>query len=120
MASRTSRPNQSPVVVVLGETGSGKTALGIKIAKQYNGEIISADSRTVYRGMDIGTAKPSLAERQGIPHHGFDLVSPGEHFTAYDFQVLAQRLVADISAQGKLPIIVGGTGLYIDGFIYEF
>jgi len=109
-----------PLVVIVGETGSGKTALGITLAKRFNGEIISADSRTVYRGMDIGTAKPTMLERQGIPHYGFDVVDPDEQFTAYDFQQLARSAIADIASRGKLPIMVGGTGLYVDAVLYDF
>jgi len=106
--------------VVVGETASGKTALAIELAKRFNGEIICADSRTVYIGMDIGTAKPTAEERGGIPHYGLDVVEPGERFSAYDFQQLAGRAVADITARGKLPIMVGGTGLYIDSVLYGF
>jgi len=120
MASRPAGSNVPPVIVVVGETGSGKTALAIELAKQFNGEIISADSRTVYRGMDIGTAKPTPKERQRVPHYGFDVVEPDGQFTAYDFQQLAQKCVADITARHKLPIIVGGTGLYIDAYLYNF
>lgn len=110
----------SPLVVIVGQTGSGKTALGIELAKRYNGEIISADSRTVYQGMDIGTAKPTPAEREGIPHYGFDVVAPNESFSVYDFQQLSFRTIEDIAGRGKLPIMVGGTGLYIDAVIYGF
>lgn len=120
MAPRTSGSNQPPVIVVVGETASGKTALAIELAKLFNGEIIAADSRTVYRGMDIGTAKPTAEERQGIPHYGFDVVDPGGQFTAYDFQQMAQQLVADMAGRNRLPIVVGGTGLYIDAFLYNF
>ena len=114
------RPDQPPVVVITGVTGSGKSALAVALARRFNGEIIAADSRTVYKGMNIGTAKPTAEERQGIPHHGFDVVEPGQQFTAYDFQQLAYKAVADIVARGNLPIIVGGTGLYIDAFLYDF
>lgn len=120
MAPRSSGSNESPVIVIVGETASGKSALAIELAKQFNGEIISADSRTVYRGMDIGTAKPTLEERQGIAHYGFDLAEPRRQFTAYDFQQLAKKCVANITNRYKLPIIVGGTGLYIDAYLYNF
>jgi len=109
-----------PVVVIVGETGSGKSALAVELAKRCDGEIIAADSRTVYKGMDIGTAKPTVAERQGIVHRGFDVVPPDGQFTAYDFQQLANKAIVDIAGRGKLPIIVGGTGLYIDAFLYNF
>lgn len=120
MVSGTSRSDEPPVVVIVGETGSGKTALAVELAKLFDGEIIAADSRTVYRGMDIGTAKPTAEERQGIPHYGFDVVEPGDQFTAYDFQQLAQQLTLDIASRNRLPIIVGGTGLYVDAFLYGF
>lgn len=109
-----------PLVVIVGQTGSGKTALSIALAKRHNGEVISADSRTVYKGMDIGTAKPTIAEREGIPHYGFDVVSPNESFSVYDFQQLAFAAIEDITGRGKLPIMVGGTGLYVDSVIYNF
>jgi len=120
MATRSAGPDIPPVVVIVGETGSGKTALAIALAKHFDGEIICADSRTVYKGMTIGTAKPSSEEQAGIPHYGLDLVEPGEQFTAYDFQQLAYRMIAEIAGRGKLPIIVGGTGLYIDAVLYDF
>lgn len=120
MASRTSGSDEPPVVVIVGETGSGKSALAIELARRFDGEIIAADSRTVYRGMDIGTAKPTAEERQGIPHYGLDVIEPGGQFTAYDFQQLAKNLVTGIAGRNKLPIIVGGTGLYIDAFLYDF
>lgn len=109
-----------PLVVIVGPTGSGKTALSIALAKRFNGEIISADSRTVYVGMDIGTAKPSPEERQGVPHYGFDVVAPNEAFSAYDFKRLAQTAITAITSRGNLPFLVGGTGLYIDSVLYDF
>lgn len=115
-----SASNNPPVIVIVGETASGKTALAIEIAKQYNGEIISADSRTIYKGMDIGTAKPTLEERQGIPHYLIDVVEPNEKFTVADFKRLAEEAIIDISSRGKVPILVGGTGLYVDAVLYNF
>lgn len=109
-----------PLVVIVGETGSGKSALAMQIARENNGEIICADSRTVYKGMDIGTAKPSRADREAVPHHCLDLVRPDQSFTAADFKQCAAAAIDDISARGKLPIMVGGTGLYIDAVIYDF
>ena len=109
-----------PIVVIVGQTGVGKTALAIALAKQFHGEIIAADSRTVYTGMDIGTAKPTAEERAGVPHFGFDVVNPGQQFSAYDFKQLAENAIGTITARGKLPIIVGGTGLYIDALLYNF
>ena len=110
----------SPVLVILGPTGSGKTGISIKIAKAIGGEIISADSRAIYKGMDIGTAKPTKAEMDGIPHYGLDLVEPGERFTVADWKTYAEEKIKDIKARGKVPIIAGGTGLYIDALIYDY
>src|SRR5688500_6881598 len=109
-----------PLIVIVGPTASGKTALSIEIAKQYNGEIICADSRTVYKGMDIGTAKPTPEERQGIPHWGLDLVQPNEDFSAADFKVYALQKIIEIRARNRTPILVGGTGLYIDAVIFDY
>ena len=109
-----------PTIIILGPTGSGKTGVSIKIAKAIDGEIISADSRTIYQGMDIGTAKPSKEEQQGIPHYGLDLVKPGERFTVADWKKYAEEKIEDIGRRGKVPIIVGGTGLYIDALIYDY
>ena len=107
-------------IVILGPTGSGKTGVSIEIAKAIDGEIISADSRAIYKGMDIGTAKPTKNEMDGIPHYGLDLVEPGERFTVADWKTYAEDKIADIKARGKVPIIVGGTGLYIDALIYDY
>ena len=103
-----------PLVVIAGPTASGKTELAIRIAKKFNGEVISADSRAIYRGLDIGTAKPASEEQQGIPHWGIDIVDPGERFTAANFKVYAQRKISEIRLRGHLPIIAGGTGLYAE------
>ena len=107
-------------VIILGPTGSGKTGVSIKIAKAVSGEIISADSRAIYKGMDIGTAKPTVEEQQGIPHYGLDLVEPGERFTVADWKAYAEEKIKDIKSRNKIPIIVGGTGLYIDALIYDY
>ena len=107
-------------LVILGPTGSGKTGVSIKLAKRLNGEIISADSRAIYKGMDIGTAKPTKEEQDGVPHYGLDLVKPGERFTVADWKAYAKEKIADIKSRGKLPIVVGGTGLYIDALIYDY
>ena len=109
-----------PTIVILGPTGSGKTGISIKIAKELNGEIISADSRAIYKGMDIGTAKPTKEEMDGIPHYGLDLVEPGERFTVADWKKYTEDKIADIRARGKVPIVTGGTGLYIDALIYDY
>jgi len=111
---------QSPLVVIVGETASGKSKLALELAERYNGEIIAADSRTVYRGMDIGTAKPSPEEQAKIPHHLLDIVNPDQSFNVGDFKRLANQAITDITSRGKLPILVGGTGLYIDSVIFDY
>lgn len=110
----------SPLVAIVGPTASGKSALAMEIAERYGGEIIAADSRTVYRGMDIGTAKPSVVYQQRVPHHCLDLAEPGTRFTAADFQVAAGAAIKDIHSRGKLPILVGGTGLYANAVLYDY
>ncbi len=109
-----------PVIVILGPTGSGKTGVSIKIAKAIGGEIISADSRAIYKGMDIGTAKPTKEEMDGVPHFGLDLVVPGERFTVADWKEYAEQKITEIRSRGHVPMIVGGTGLYIDALIYDY
>ncbi len=112
--------SEPPLVVIVGPTASGKTALAIRLAKAYNGEVISADSRAIYSGLSIGTAKPTIEERQGIPHWGIDIALPNQRFTAADFKQYALDKIAEISGRGKLPILVGGTGLYVDALLYDF
>lgn len=119
MASSAAR-SEPPLVVIVGPTASGKTSLAIDIALRYKGEVICADSRTVFREMNIGTAKPSLEEQRGVPHWGLDLTEPGERYTAAQWQAYARQKVADIRARGRLPIIVGGTGLYVDGLLFDY
>lgn len=109
-----------PLVVITGPTASGKTSLAIKLAKKFGGEIICADSRSVYKGMDIGTAKPSKAEQLEVPHWGLDLVEPGDHFSAADFKEFALTKIAEIRSRGHTPFLVGGTGLYIDSIIFDY
>lgn len=109
-----------PLLVLVGPTAVGKTALSIELAKRYGAEIISGDSMQVYRGMDIGTAKIKDEEREGIIHHLIDICEPEESFSAADFQAQAKALIADIHARGRLPFVVGGTGLYIESLCYEF
>jgi tRNA dimethylallyltransferase len=109
-----------PLVVIVGETASGKSAVALRLAQEFNGEIICADSWTVRRGMDIGTAKPTPEEQALVPHHLLDIVGPDEDFTAAVFKRLAQAAINDIASRGKLPIMVGGTGLYIDSVLYDF
>lgn len=121
-------------VVIVGPTASGKTGVSIEIALEmerraqegrplvgFSGaEIISADSRAIYREMDLGTAKPSLEEQQGIRHFGIDLVNPGERFTVADWKNYAEKKIAEIRGRGNLPMVVGGTGLYVDALVYDY
>lgn len=108
------------LIAIVGPTASGKTALALDVAERYNGEIICADSRTIYTGMDIGTAKPTREQRQRVPHWGLDLVQPNEVFSVADFKAYAQAAVADIQSRGKLPLLVGGTGLYVEAVLYDY
>lgn len=119
--SKASSGRQSvSLIAVVGPTASGKSALAITIAKKYRGEIICADSRSIYRGLDIGTAKPSLLDQEGIPHYGLNLVDPDASYSAADFQAYANEKAAEIRERGNLPIIVGGSGLYVDGVLYSY
>jgi tRNA dimethylallyltransferase len=112
--------NSEALVVVVGPTASGKSSLAMRIAQQYDGEIIAADSRTVYRGMDIGTAKPTASDQRQVRHHLLDILNPGESFSAAEFKKLALEAITDIQHRGKLPVLVGGTGLYIDAVIFDY
>ena len=107
------------VIVICGPTASGKTATSIELAKKLNGEIISADSMQIYKDMDIGTAKPTKEEMQGIKHYLLDFVSPEERYSVAQYKQDAKKAIKEILAKGKTPIIVGGTGLYVDSLIYE-
>ena len=109
-----------PVVVIVGPTASGKTRTAISLAKKIRGEIICADSRTVYAQMNIGTAKPMSQEQQGVAHWGLDLVSPNERYNAAQFQAYARTTIQEIHARGNVPIVVGGTGLYVDALIFDY
>lgn len=106
-----------PLVAIVGPTASGKTELGIGLAEEHHGEIVSADSRQVYRGMDIGTNKPSAEEQQRIPHHLLDVADPKDVYTLAQFQEAAFKAIKHIQARGKLPFLVGGTGLYIQSIV---
>lgn len=108
-----------PVVVVAGATASGKTSLAIALAKAFGGEVISADSMQIYREMNIGTAKPTAEEMDGVPHHIIDFLSPEESFSVAEFCEMAHKAAADIHSRGRLVIVAGGTGLYIDSFIND-
>ncbi|MER3456034.1 MAG: tRNA (adenosine(37)-N6)-dimethylallyltransferase MiaA [candidate division GAL15 bacterium] len=105
--------NKIPLVVVVGPTAVGKSTAAVELAERLGGEVVCADSRTVYRGMDIGTAKPTPAMRARVPHHLLDVVDPTEVFTVWEFQRLASEAIAQIRARGRVPLLVGGTGLYV-------
>jgi len=105
------------ILVVLGPTSSGKSDLAVELALKLNGEVVSADSRQVYKGLDIGTGKITPAEMKGVPHHCLDIADPNERFTAMDWKKAAETAIADILSRGKLPIICGGTGFYISALV---
>lgn len=108
------------LIVILGPTSSGKTDLAIALAKEFNGEIVSADSRQVYVGMDIGSGKATLEQQKEVPHHLLDVADPRERFTLTDYKDLTDAAIADIVARGKTPFLVGGTGLYIQAVVDNF
>ena len=110
---------KNKVIVICGPTASGKTALSIELAKQINGEIVSCDSMQIYKDMDIGTAKPTPDEMQGIKHYLIGHVSPEERYSVADYKADAKKAIKEIIEKGKMPIVVGGTGLYLDSLIYE-
>ncbi|MGM7635751.1 tRNA (adenosine(37)-N6)-dimethylallyltransferase MiaA [Bacillus sp. Hm123] len=112
--------HREKLIVLIGPTAVGKTALSIELAHRFNGEIISGDSMQIYRGMDIGTAKIKEAEMEGIPHHLLNIKDPDESFSTAEFQTIVREKIADISSKDKLPMIVGGTGLYIQSVIYDY
>ncbi len=107
-------------IAIVGATATGKTDLALKLAEKYTGEIVCADSRTIYREMDIGTAKPTMEEQARAPHHLLDVIDPGERLSAAAFKQLAEAAMADISSRGKLPILVGGSGLYLDAVLFDY
>lgn len=109
-----------PLIVILGPTASGKTAYAIRLARLIGGEVICADSRTVYRGMDIGTAKPTEPERAGMLHWGLDLIEPDQRYSLYDFQRYAMAKITEIRQRQHVPLLVGGSGLYINSVIYDY
>lgn len=108
------------VMAIVGPTASGKTALGIELAKEFNGEIINGDSMQIYRGMSIGTAKVKPEEMEGISHHLLDIKNPEEAFSVAEYQKLVRDKISEITSTGKLPIIVGGTGLYIQAVLFDY
>lgn len=113
-------PELERIIVVGGPTCIGKSDYGVELALKYNGEIISADSVQIYRGLDIGSGKITKEEMRGIPHHMIDIIDPGEPFTVVDFTTRAKQLITDIISRGKLPIIVGGTGFYINALLHGY
>ena len=113
------RINLKPkVIVIVGPTASGKTSLSIELAKKINGEIVSCDSMQIYKDMDIGSAKPTQEEMQGIKHYLIDVVSPNERFSVAEYKKQAEKAIEEILSKGKVPIVIGGTGLYADSLIY--
>ncbi len=111
---------ESPIIVITGPTASGKTAISVEMAKKFGGEIINADSRSIYKEMDLGTGKPTMTEREGIPHHLFDVVSPNEQFSVAEYKKMAEEKIAEIRSRGNVPIIAGGTMMYIDAVVYDY
>ena len=111
----TTEPNNAvpPLIIIAGPTASGKTALALELAQRFPVEVISADSRQVYRWMDIGTAKPTREEQQQVAHHLIDVVDPDQDFSAADFVTMGRRVISDVRSRGRLPLLVGGTGLYV-------
>lgn len=112
--------NEQKIIAITGPSSSGKTALAVSLAKELNGEIISVDSRQIYKGLDIGSAKPTVEERDGIPHYMMDIIEVTEPYTVADFCDGAKVLINDISSRGKLPILAGGTGLYFRTLLQDF
>ncbi len=108
------------IIVIIGPTGVGKTKVSVQLAKKLNGEIINADSMQVYKGLDIGTAKIKEEEKEGIPHHLFDIANIEDMYTIYDYQKDCREIIEDIKKRGKTPIIVGGSGLYIRAALYDY
>ena len=110
--------NAPRILVIGGPTATGKTALSVRLAREFGGEVINADSTQVYRGLDIGTAKPAAEERGGVPHHLFDIRDPDQQLTAKEWSALADAAIADIAARGKVPILAGGTGFWMRALLY--
>ena len=117
--NRLSSEQKKKIIVVCGPTASGKSALAVEIALKFGGEIVSADSVSVYKGLDIGSAKPSEEEKKGVPHYLIDVASPKDSFSVGDYEELAVPAVEDISGRGKIPIICGGTGFYVNSVLYR-
>lgn len=117
--NRLNSEKKKKIIVVCGPTASGKTSLAVEIALKFGGEIVSADSVSVYKGLDIGSAKPSEEEKKGVPHYLIDVASPKDKFSVGDYEELAVPAVEDILTRGKLPIICGGTGFYVNSILYR-
>jgi tRNA dimethylallyltransferase len=111
---------KGPIIAIVGPTASGKTDLALNLAEKFGGEIICADSRTIYRGMDIGTAKPTKQQQSRVKHHLLDLIDPGETLSAAAFKTLAEAAIEDIWSRGKVAFLVGGSGLYIDAVLFDY
>lgn len=109
-----------PVIFIIGQTASGKTDLAILLAKKHRGEVICADSRTIYKEMDIGTAKPTLKEMDGVKHYGINLVHPNKSYSAAEFKASASKKITEMHYARKIPFVVGGSGLYVDGLLYNY
>lgn len=108
------------ILFVVGATATGKSSLAMRVAQEMNGELICADSQTIRRGLDIGTAKPSKHDQAAVVHHMIDIIDPYDRFSVAQFQTRSKQVVADIQSRGKLPVVVGGTGLYIDALYYDY
>lgn len=111
---------RSPIIVIVGQTGSGKSALAMQLALKYGCEIVCADSRTIYKELDIGTAKPSPEDQKAVPHHCLDLVKPNQKFSAAEFKQRAVKSIKEIHTRGMIPLLVGGSGLYIDSVLFDY
>lgn len=116
----TNQDSENSIITIVGPTACGKSQVAMAIATEFDAEIICADSRTIYRGMDIGTAKPSDRDRQKVPHHLLDIVEPGQNYTVAQFVVDASAVITDIQARNKRAIIVGGSGMYVDALLYDY
>jgi tRNA dimethylallyltransferase len=120
MKSVREQPSSNRLIAIVGPTASGKSALAMELAQKYGGEIICADSRTIYKGFDIGTAKPTGEDQALVPHHLLDICEPGEVFSAAQFKVLAEATIRDIWRRGKAPFLVGGSGMYVDSVLFGY
>ncbi|MBQ5802173.1 MAG: tRNA (adenosine(37)-N6)-dimethylallyltransferase MiaA, partial [Clostridia bacterium] len=108
------------ILIICGPTASGKSGLAVEVAKRLNGEVVSADSMQIYKKLQIGTAKPTIDEMEGIPHHMIDCVDPATAFSVSDYEEMALPIINDIISRGRLPIVCGGTGFYINSLLYSF